>query len=48
MRPDFHIVIVGGGMVGACAAALAAADPHLADLRIAVLEAHPPTLTAAR
>ncbi len=42
MRPDFHIVIVGGGMVGACAAALAAADPHLAELRIAVLEAHPP------
>jgi 2-octaprenylphenol hydroxylase len=43
MRYDFHIVIVGGGMVGACAAALAAADPHLSELRIAVLEAHPPT-----
>jgi 2-octaprenylphenol hydroxylase len=42
MRYDFHIVIVGGGMVGACAAALAAADPLLAELRIAVLEAHPP------
>ena len=42
MRHDFHIVIVGGGMVGACAAALAAADPRLAELRIAVLEAHPP------
>ena len=42
MRHDFHIVIVGGGMVGACAAALAAADPYLAELRIAVLEAHPP------
>ena len=41
MRHDFHIVIVGGGMVGACAAALAAADPRLAELRIAVLEAHP-------
>lgn len=44
MRPDFHIVIVGGGMVGACAAALAAADPRFAELRIAVLEAHPPTM----
>ena len=42
MRTDFHIVIIGGGMVGACAAALAAADPHFAELRIAVLEAHPP------
>ena len=42
MRHDFHIVIVGGGMVGACAAALAAADPRLTELRIAVLEAHPP------
>ena len=42
MRHDFHIIIVGGGMVGACAAALAAANPRLAELRIAVLEAHPP------
>jgi 2-octaprenylphenol hydroxylase len=43
MRPDFHIIIVGGGMVGACAAAVAAANPHLAELRIAVLEANPPS-----
>jgi 2-polyprenylphenol 6-hydroxylase len=44
MRHDFHIVIVGGGMVGACAAALAAADPQLAGLRIALLEANPPAM----
>jgi 2-octaprenylphenol hydroxylase len=43
MRPDFHIIIVGGGMVGACAAALAATNPHLGELRIAVLEANPPS-----
>src|SRR5690606_13210102 len=43
MRPDFHILIIGGGMVGACAAALAAGDRRLADLRIAVLEGQPPT-----
>jgi glycine/D-amino acid oxidase-like deaminating enzyme len=29
MRPDFHIIIVGGGMVGACAPAVAAATPRL-------------------
>jgi 2-octaprenylphenol hydroxylase len=39
---DFHVVVVGGGMVGACTAALLAADPALSDLRIAVLEALPP------
>ncbi|HKU14997.1 MAG TPA: UbiH/UbiF/VisC/COQ6 family ubiquinone biosynthesis hydroxylase [Steroidobacteraceae bacterium] len=43
MRHDFHIIIVGGGLVGACAAALAAANPQLSDLRIAVVEAIPPT-----
>jgi 2-octaprenylphenol hydroxylase len=40
---DFHIVVVGGGMVGACAAALLAANPELGRLRIAVLEASPPS-----
>jgi 2-octaprenylphenol hydroxylase len=42
MRTDFDILIVGGGMVGACMAALAAAHPELATVRIAILEAHPP------
>ena len=43
MRPDFHILVIGGGMVGACVAALAASTRELTDLRIAVLEARPPS-----
>ncbi|AMN46677.1 2-octaprenylphenol hydroxylase [Steroidobacter denitrificans] len=43
-RPDFHIVVIGGGMVGACVAALSAANPQLTGLRIAMLEAQPPTM----
>jgi 2-octaprenylphenol hydroxylase len=43
MTPDFDILIVGGGMVGTCAAALLAQDPALADARIALLEPHVPT-----
>ena len=42
MRPDFHILVIGGGMVGACAAALAASNRELEELRIAVLERSPP------
>ena len=42
MKTGFHILVIGGGMVGACVAALAAANRHFADLRIAVLEAQPP------
>ena len=42
MRNDFQIIVIGGGIVGACVAALAAADRRLAGLRIAVLEAQPP------
>ena len=38
---DFHVVVVGGGMVGASAAALLAANPELSRLRIAILESAP-------
>jgi 2-octaprenylphenol hydroxylase len=38
---DFHIVVVGGGMVGACTAALLAEDEELRSLRVAVLESAP-------
>jgi 2-polyprenylphenol 6-hydroxylase len=44
VKPDFDIVVVGGGMVGACVAALLADQRELADLRIALLESKPPTL----
>lgn len=44
MKTGFHILVIGGGMVGACVAALAASNRHFAELRIAVLEANPPTL----
>lgn len=44
MKTGFHILVIGGGMVGACLAALAAANRHFADLRIAVLEAQPPDM----
>lgn len=43
MKTGFHILVIGGGMVGACVAALAASNRQFADLRIAVLEAQPPT-----
>lgn len=43
IRADFDLLIIGGGMVGACMAALAATDRELSQLRIALLEAHPPT-----
>jgi 2-polyprenylphenol 6-hydroxylase len=46
-RIDFHILVIGGGLVGACAAALAAANPELHDLKIAVLESQPPTMPPA-
>jgi 2-polyprenylphenol 6-hydroxylase len=43
MRTDFDILIIGGGMVGACLAALCAGHRKLHGLRIGLLEGHPPT-----
>jgi 2-polyprenylphenol 6-hydroxylase len=37
-RRDFDVIIVGGGMVGACVAALMARDERLAGWRVAVVE----------
>jgi len=37
-RHDFDVVIVGGGMVGACLAALLGADGRLAPWRVALVE----------
>lgn len=45
-RNDFDVIIVGGGMVGACVAALLARDERLAGWRIAVVE--PTTPSAPR
>jgi 2-octaprenylphenol hydroxylase len=42
-RTDFDVVIVGGGMVGACVAALLAHDERLAGWRTAVVEAAAPS-----
>jgi len=42
-RPDFDIVVVGGGIVGPCFAALAARDPHVGELRVALVEPATPT-----
>jgi 2-octaprenylphenol hydroxylase len=47
MTHDFDILIVGGGMVGACVAALLAQEPTLTDVRVAVLEANPPIMPPA-
>ena len=42
-RLDFDVVVVGGGMVGLCFAALAAQDERLAAWRIAIVEPTAPT-----
>jgi 2-octaprenylphenol hydroxylase len=41
-RHDFDVMIVGGGMVGGCLAALLAADARLAAWRVAIVEPNAP------
>jgi 2-octaprenylphenol hydroxylase len=43
MKNDFDILVIGGGMVGVCTAALMAADKTLGHLRIGLMDAQPPT-----
>ncbi len=45
--PDFDILIVGGGMVGAGVAALIGVEPALASARVALLEERPPEFPPA-
>lgn len=46
-RNDFDVVIVGGGMVGACVAALMARDERLAGRSVAVVEPSAPRAPSA-
>jgi 2-polyprenylphenol 6-hydroxylase len=43
VKPDYDILIIGGGLVGACAAGLLAASRPLAGLKLGVVEANPPS-----
>jgi 2-octaprenylphenol hydroxylase len=47
MKRDFDVVVVGGAMAGAGAAALLACDPATSSLRIALVEPRPATPPAA-
>ncbi len=41
-KPDYDILIIGGGLVGACLASLLSTERSLASLRIGLIEAQPP------
>jgi 2-octaprenylphenol hydroxylase len=43
VKPDYDILIIGGGLVGACVAGLLAASQPLAGLKLGVVEANPPS-----
>ncbi len=47
MKRDFDVVVIGGAMAGAAAAALLAADPKTGSLSIALVEPRPATPPAA-
>jgi 2-octaprenylphenol hydroxylase len=41
---DFDLIVIGGGLVGACCAVLLSAQPEFAETKIALLDADPPTV----
>jgi 2-octaprenylphenol hydroxylase len=43
VKPDYDILFIGGGLVGACAAGLLAASRKLAGLKLGIVEASPPS-----
>jgi 2-octaprenylphenol hydroxylase len=43
VKPDYDVLIIGGGLVGVCLAGLLASDRSLQGLRIALIEAQPPS-----
>ncbi len=43
MKPDYDILIIGGGLVGACLAGLLASERQFAHHKIGLVEANPPS-----